>query len=102
MQLQPVKANILGAGISADSEDDSVELIRVGRTILILCSHLQLSRGTLFNPLDALRHALTDHVYAVLFHVISNLVCHLLVEASQQDASHHHGSVTAKRSTESS
>ena len=42
-----VKANVLGARISANGEDDGVELVRVGRAILVLASNLQLSRSTL-------------------------------------------------------
>ena len=94
-----VKANVLGARISANGEDDGVELVRVGRAILVLASNLQLSRSTLseelgifatiwfiisdlFNPFDALRHTLSDHVDAVLLHIVSDLDCHLLVKAS--------------------
>ena len=100
-----VKANVLGARISANGEDDGVELVRVGRAILVLASNLQLSRSTLseelgtfssiwfiisdlFNPFDTLRHTLSDHVDAMLLHIVSDLDCHLLVKASQQDASH--------------
>ena len=42
----------------------------------------------LFDLLDALRHALADHVDAMLLHVLANLVGHLLVKTSQQDAPH--------------
>merc|ERR1719420_1055461 len=80
----------------------TVELISVDGAILVLGSHFQLSRSTLFNPLDTLGHALSDHVDAVLLHVLSDLARHLLVKASQQDASHHHSGVTAQRSAESS
>ena len=47
-----VKANVLGARISANGEDDGVELVRVGRAILVLASNLQLSRSTLSEELD--------------------------------------------------
>ena len=46
-----VKANVLGARISANGEDDGVELVRVGRAILVLASNLQLSRSTLSEEL---------------------------------------------------
>ena len=46
-----VKANVLGARISANGEDDGVELVRVGRAILVLASNLQLSRCTLSEEL---------------------------------------------------
>ena len=42
-----VKANVLGAGVSANGKDNSVELISVGGAVLVLGSHLQLARSTL-------------------------------------------------------
>merc|ERR1719192_1649005 len=97
-----VKTDVLSAGVSANCKDYSVELISVGGAILVLGCHLQLSRGTLFDLLDALRHALADHVDAMLLHVLANLVGHLLVKTSQQNAPHHHGGFTAESSAEAS
>merc|ERR1719221_1223223 len=90
-----IQPEVAGAGVSANGEDDGVELIHELSAVIVLGGHLQLGRGPVLDLLDLGGHALPDEVDPVLLHELPDLARHLLVKPPEEDAPHHHSRVDA-------
>ena len=91
------KTDLFGLGASSDGKEDGIEGIFNFVLSLFVGDYLSSFRI----QLDAERDGLLDKLHAGFFHVVSDFVGELLVEASQENRSDHYCDVASKSVQES-
>ena len=75
-----LKVELLGEGIATDGEENGIILLGLDFTTLVVANN-NLTCGVWFLKLG--RNGTLNELSSMVFHVFSDSVCHILIEASQ-------------------